>query len=194
MCDLPDTGLPIIDDAFDIIEDVFEGIVDIIEDVVSWLIPIPDMPDFDDGFNDPTARTDGVLVNKKSSSGGIPLIYGMRRVGGTLVFVQTSNDNEFLYMVMVLGEGKLNACKKIFLDDIRGENANDDGTRRVTPPILTDKNTHKMSASVDGEAPVSFIVKGSGGNVATYDAAFDNILNPLNLEKGKKGKITGQLF
>ena len=83
---------------------------------------------------------------------------------------------------------------KIFLDDIRGENANDDGTRRVTPPILTDKNTHKMSASVDGEAPVSFIVKGSGGNVATYDAAFDNILNPLNLEKGKKGEITGQLF
>ena len=83
---------------------------------------------------------------------------------------------------------------KIFLDDIRGNNANDDGTRRVPPPISTDKNTHKMSANVDGEASVSFIVKGSGGNVPTYDAAFNNILNPLNQEKGKKGQITGQLF
>jgi hypothetical protein len=143
MCDLPDTGLPIIDDAFDIIEDVFEGIVDIIEDVVSWLIPIPDMPDFDDGFNDPTARTDGVLVNKKSSSGGIPLIYGMRRVGGTLVFVQTSNDNEFLYMVMVLGEGKLNACKKIFLDDIEVTDFNtSDSSGATSPSSFTDQTIY----------------------------------------------------
>ena len=75
MCDLPDTGLPIIDDALDVIEDVFEGIIDIVEDIVSWLMPIPELPDFDDGFNDPTSRTDGILVNKQSRSSCLPLIY-----------------------------------------------------------------------------------------------------------------------
>ena len=94
-------GVPILEDIFepviDIIEDIVDVIVDIVEDIVSWVIPIPDIPDFDQGFNDPTARTDGILVNKQSSSLGIPLIYGMRKVGGTLVFVQTSSNNEFLY-------------------------------------------------------------------------------------------------
>ena len=51
MCDLPDTGLPIVDDVIDIVEDVFEGITDIIADVISWIVPIPDIPDFNNDFN-----------------------------------------------------------------------------------------------------------------------------------------------
>ena len=66
MCSPPD--IPGFDDVFDFFEDVIDGIIDIVEDIVSWIIPIPEMPDFDQGFNDPTARTDGILVNKQSSS------------------------------------------------------------------------------------------------------------------------------
>ena len=49
MCSVPDFDNPF-EDIFDAIEDIFEGIVDIVEDIVSWLIPIPELPDFDDGF------------------------------------------------------------------------------------------------------------------------------------------------
>ena len=115
MCGLPDIDIPIIGDVIDIIEDIFEGITDIIADVISWIVPIPDIPDFNNEFNDPTTRTDSILVNKQSSSAGLPLIYGMRRVGGTLVFVETSSNNEFLYLALAMGEGQVNTCKKIFL-------------------------------------------------------------------------------
>ena len=143
MCDLPDTGLPIIDDAFDIIEDVFEGIIDIVEDIVSWLMPIPELPDFDDGFNDPTSRTDGILVNKQSSSSGLPLIYGMRKVGGIMAFVQTDSTNEFLYIALAMCEGKINACKKIFFDDVEVTDFNtSDSSGATSPSSFTDQTVY----------------------------------------------------
>ena len=142
MCD--DAGdIPIVGDVIDIVDDVISGIIDIVEDIVSWVIPIPDIPDFDQGFNDPTARTDGILVNKQSSSLGIPLIYGMRKIGGTLVFVQTSSNNEFLYIALVLGEGKLNACKKIFLDDVEVTDFNtSDSSGATSPSSFTDQTLY----------------------------------------------------
>ncbi len=143
MCDLPDTGLPIIDDAFDIIEDVFEGIIDIVEDIVSWLMPIPELPDFDDGFNDPTSRTDGILVNKQSSSSGLPLIYGMRKVGGIMAFVQTDSTNEFLYVALAMCEGKIHACKKIFFDDVEVTDFNtSDSSGATSPSSFTDQTVY----------------------------------------------------
>tara|TARA_R100000388_G_scaffold17607_2_gene13657 strand:- start:180 stop:3164 length:2985 start_codon:yes stop_codon:yes gene_type:complete len=143
MCDLPDTGLPIIDDAFDIIEDVFEGIIDIVEDIVSWLMPIPELPDFDDGFNDPTSRTDGILVNKQSSSSGLPLIYGMRKVGGIMAFVQTDSTNEFLYVALAMCEGKIHACKKIFFDDVEVTDFNtSDSSGSTSPSSFTDQTVY----------------------------------------------------
>jgi len=143
MCDLPDTGLPIVDDVIDIVEDVFEGITDIIADVISWIVPIPDIPDFNNDFNDPTTRTDSILVNKQSSSSGLPLIYGMRRVGGTLVFVETSSNNEFLYIALAMGEGQVNACKKIFLDDIEVTDFNtSDSSGATSPSSFTDQTLY----------------------------------------------------
>ena len=84
MCDVPDIDIPIIGD-------VIDAIVDIVESVISWLVPIPEIPYF--GELDNTAK--GILFNKKSSNSGIPIIYGTRKVGGNIVFMETSGtDNE----------------------------------------------------------------------------------------------------
>jgi len=138
MCDLPD--IPIIDPIIDVIEDVIDVVVDIVEDVIGWIVPdMPDIPDFDTT----SAKTDGVLVNKRSSSAGIPVIYGLRKVGGTLVFVETSSNNEFLYLVLVLGEGQINACKKIFLDDIEITDFNtSDSSGATSPSSFTDQTIY----------------------------------------------------
>ena len=107
MCDLPDIDIPIIGDIIDVI-------IDIVESIVSWLLPMPDIPDF--GELDNTAK--GVLLNKKSSNSGIPIIYGTRKVGGNLVFMETSGtDNEYLYAVLVLGEGEIDDITSIFVND-----------------------------------------------------------------------------
>jgi len=60
----------------------------------------------------------GVLLSKTGTIEGIPVIYGYRRVGGTLIFVETSGtNNAFLYACYVICEGEIAGIKKIFLDD-----------------------------------------------------------------------------
>ena len=110
MCDLPDLpDIPIISDIIDIV-------VDIIEDVISWIIPIPDIPDFGDLNQDQQAK--GVLVNKASANASIPIVYGTRRVGGNIVFLETSGtDNQYLYMALVVSEGEIDDITKIFIND-----------------------------------------------------------------------------
>ena len=105
-----------IEDIIDFVEDVVDVIVDLVEDVIGWLIPIPEIPDFGDIQPDQNAK--GVLVNKFSSNAHIPVVYGTRKVGGNVVFLETSGtDNEFLYMAIVVSEGEINDITSIFVND-----------------------------------------------------------------------------
>ncbi len=107
MCDVPDF-------IEDIVGDIIDVIVDIVDSVISWLLPMPDIPDF--GELDNTAK--GVLLNKRSSNSGIPIIYGTRKVGGNLVFMETSGtDNEYLYAILILSEGEIDDITSIFVND-----------------------------------------------------------------------------
>ncbi len=106
----------IIDGIVDIIEDVVEIVVDVVEDVIGWLVPTPDIPEFGDNFAEQQAK--GVLVNKFTANAHIPIVYGTRKVGGNVVFLQTSGtDNQYLYMAIVLSEGEINDITKIFVND-----------------------------------------------------------------------------
>jgi hypothetical protein len=64
------------------------GVVDAVTSIVSkfigWLIPIPEVPDFD--TNAETEK--GVLINKSSNNAQIPVVYGRRQVGVTRVFLR----------------------------------------------------------------------------------------------------------
>jgi len=61
----------------------------VIGEVISWVIDIPGAPD----IPDTNAEARGALVNKQSNIEQIPVIYGTRRVGGTIVFVETSGGS-----------------------------------------------------------------------------------------------------
>ena len=63
----------------------------------------------------------GVLFNKESNIEPIPVVYGTRRVGGVRVYVATKDvpdgdDNEFLYIALVLCEGEVNSITDIEVD------------------------------------------------------------------------------
>jgi hypothetical protein len=117
-----------VDSASDFVEDVVDGAVDFIEDVVDtaidavaevgeflfgWLIPdIPDMPDFE-----AMLQGDGIMVNKRNSNDSLPVIYGTRRIGGNTVWLATTSDNQYLYVVVALCEGQIARMTELYLDD-----------------------------------------------------------------------------
>ena len=102
------------------LSDVFDGVVDIVVDVVEsaigFLTPEVDIPDFSQNQADQNAR--GVLVNKFNANAHIPIVYGTRKVGGSVVFLETSGtDNPYLYMAIVLSEGEINDITSIEVND-----------------------------------------------------------------------------
>ena len=100
----------------DIVSDIVDVAFDLVEDIIGWINPIPDIPDFSDNIADQNAK--GVLVNKLSANAHIPVVYGTRKVGGNVVFLETSGtDNEFLYMAIIVSEGEIEDITKIFVND-----------------------------------------------------------------------------
>ena len=116
---------------------------------IGWLFSRsqkPDVPDF--GTNDFEETERGILVNKQSNNASIPVIYGERLVGGTRVFIETSgNDNEFLYVALVLSEGEINSIEEIRVDDkvVTFDGALSDNTQRSV--ASSDSNFYKDGQS-----------------------------------------------
>ena len=157
-----------IETIIDIIEDIVEVVVDIIDSVISWLLPIPNIPDFGDLDN----STKGILANKKSSNSGIPIIYGTRKVGGNIVFMETSGtDNTFLYMIMVLGEGEIDDITSIYVNDNIVTWSGDlaDNTERTV--ASNDANFYKADPTVTDSSAESLITVRPhyGTDAQTYD-------------------------
>jgi len=91
--------------------DIFDAIGDFFTDIISWIIPIPEIPEAPE-------QQDGTLVNKQSNNAFIPVIYGERLVGGTRVFIEVEGDtNQYLYICLVLCEGEISDIKEIRVDD-----------------------------------------------------------------------------
>ena len=91
-------------------------VTDVIVDVISWIVPIPEIPDYGDNQTDLT--NNGTLVNKFNANAHIPVVYGTRKVGGNVVFLETSGtDNQYLYMAIILSEGEVADIDSIFIND-----------------------------------------------------------------------------
>ena len=106
----------IVEDIIELGADIVDGAVDLVEDVISFIIPMPEIPDFGNNNSEQQAR--GALVNKFTANGHIPIVYGTRKVGGNVVFLETSGtDNQYLYMALVLSEGEINDISSIIIND-----------------------------------------------------------------------------
>ena len=135
----------------DIVDDVVDVFVDIVESAIGWLIPQPDIPEFGDNFAEQQAK--GVLVNKFTANGHIPIVYGTRKVGGNVVFLETSGtDNQYLYMAVVLSEGEINGVTSLFVKDnkVTLSGTLTDGTQRTV--ASSDVNFFDESSLITVEA------------------------------------------
>ncbi len=122
---------------------IVDAVVNVVSSFIGWLIPVPDMPDFDT-----PEEEKGVLLNKQSNNAQIPIVYGRRQIGITRVFVESSGtDNKYLYMAGVLCEGEIEEVEQIFIDDKRVffDGALDHGVTREVSSL--DSNFYKNNAS-----------------------------------------------
>ncbi len=65
----------------------------------------------------PEQADQGILANKTSNNAPVPLIYGYRKVGGSKIFQNCTNNNKDFWMVIVLGEGEIEGIQKLYVDD-----------------------------------------------------------------------------
>ena len=116
----------------DAVGDIIGGVGDFVGDVVGDVIDFVgniangflgmfgmsfDMPEYDSPSSFESFQQ-GILVNKQSAVGGIPVVYGKRKIGGTRVFIDTAgNANEFLYVCLALCEGEIEGINRIYIND-----------------------------------------------------------------------------
>jgi hypothetical protein len=116
----------------DVVTGVVDVVVDVVDEVISWVAPQPEIPEFTEEFEEQVAR--GILVNKFTANSSIPVVYGTRKVGGNVVFVETSGtDNQYLYMAVVLSEGEINSVETLFVNNhqVTLSGSLTDGTQRT---------------------------------------------------------------
>ena len=62
----------------------------------------------------PVTQARGQQINTKSNQAPIPLLYGLVRVGGVIVFESSSGaDNKYYHMILVLGEGEIEGFTQV---------------------------------------------------------------------------------
>ncbi len=97
----------------------------------------PELPDFSTPLSDR-----GFLINSRNSVANINVIYGERQVGGNHVFIEASgDDNEYLHIVTVLGEGEINSVENIYLNDVLSTDSKFSGLVETTAKTGSDTQT-----------------------------------------------------
>ena len=66
---------------------------------------------------DTVPEDQGVMANTVSNLAPVPVIYGYRKVGGSKVYQEVTNDNKTFWAAVVIGEGEIQGIEKIFIDD-----------------------------------------------------------------------------
>lgn len=124
----------------------------------------------------------GVLVSKTGTIEGIPVIYGYRRVGGTLIFVETSGtNNAFLYACYAICEGEIAGIKKIFVDDNTLEAPANGAAMYPTETVF------EVGGRYSGRIKIQFFM-------GTEGQAQSSLLNELSSWAGKKRTMPGVAY
>jgi len=115
---------------------------------ISWALrpKVKELPEF--GSNSFDNFEKGLLLNKESNDANIPIIYGERLCGGIRVFMETSSDNTYLYMAIVMAEGEISNITEIRVNDnvVTFSGALSDNVQRTVSS--SDTNFYKNSTSL----------------------------------------------
>ena len=104
-----------------VVKSVVKAVVDVAKSIVNFvtqpflgMFGTPDMPSADQA----AAQEQGVLITTQGSTQNIPIVYGHRKVGGTITFAETGADNnKYLWVAYALSEGPIEGVMDLYVDD-----------------------------------------------------------------------------
>ena len=119
------------------------SVISFVGGLVGGMFSVPDLG----SVSGATQENEGVLLNRTGTLNNIPVIYGQRKVGGTIVYMDTEGaKNEALYMAVLLGEGKIESIGNIFIDGVL---STDTRFTAISGTVNTSKNTGSKTQSAD---------------------------------------------
>ena len=139
-----DAIVDVVDTVIDVVVDVVDTVIDVVEDAVDFITDpfgslMPDMPSGSPA-TEANNQAQGVKLTRRGSSQQIPVVYGFRRVGGSIVYAETNGtDNKKLYVVYAFCEGEIEGFKNIIIDDDQAFVFTDKSTAEETVTISTGK-------------------------------------------------------
>jgi hypothetical protein len=84
-----------------------------------------------------TNLSQGTMVTAKSGIAPHRVIYGKTRVGGTMVYADTTNDNDFLHMIITVAGHEINSITKVFFNEdevpLTQDGSDSNGIARLFP-------------------------------------------------------------
>ena len=105
---------------------IVTGVVKAVGKVVTSVISFVASPFGSLGIPDASSKTSeeqrqqGVLIQTQGSYTNLPVVYGYRKIAGTVVYVETgSEDNKYLWVAYALCEGTIEGLREVFIDDVQ---------------------------------------------------------------------------
>lgn len=106
------------------IGNVVKGIVNVVSSVINFVASpfmalLGGVPSVGDAGAQ-AQQQQGVLLQRQGSNEQIPIIYGLRKVGGIVTFAETGSDNnKYLWVAYVFSEGCVEGLYELFIDDFQ---------------------------------------------------------------------------
>jgi hypothetical protein len=114
---IKDVGKSVVKTVKNVVEGIIDFVGDVIDFVVSPFTALFDIPDPNIGEQS-AQYAQGVTITKSGTTNPLPVVYGYRRLGGNIVFVDTQGDsNKYLYVCYALSHGEVTGLKRLFIDD-----------------------------------------------------------------------------
>jgi hypothetical protein len=101
-----------------VVKSVVKAVIDVAKSVINFAVQafMPGMPDTNGAGE--AERQQGVLLQREGSNINIPVIYGHRKVGGAVAYMETgSTNNRYLYVAYIFSEGLVEGLRELWIDD-----------------------------------------------------------------------------
>ena len=101
-----------------VVKSVVKAVVDVAKSVINFAAQLfmPSMPDMNGAAE--AERQQGVLLQREGSNINIPIVYGHRKVGGAVAYMETgSTNNRYLFVAYIMSEGQVEGLRELWIDD-----------------------------------------------------------------------------
>ena len=136
---------------------IVKGIGKVVGAVIDFVVsPFMGILGIPSGPNDSAEeeRQTGVLIQSAGSNVKVPVVYGYRKIAGTVVFAETgATKNKYLWVAYTFAEGQATGIRRLFIDDYELEGIADNLNTGYPIKVNTGKYKDRVLLQAWGGRP-----------------------------------------